>query len=71
MTLVGTYKSLGITPGTYVYTVAGATDGTVTVEFNNNTPTDAPEPASGLILAAAFGLLGMARHAGRSAPNAS
>jgi len=29
-----------------------------------------PEPASGLVLAAAFGLLGLARRAGKSASSA-
>lgn len=69
LTLVGTFQSLGLTLGTYVFTVPGATDGTVTVKFDN-TPTGVPEPASGLVLAAAFGLLGLARRACKSASSA-
>ena len=67
LTLVGTFQSLGITPGQYVFTLPGATDGTVTVNFD---ATAMPEPASGLVLAAAFGLLGLARRAGKSASSA-
>jgi len=67
LTLVGTFHSLGITPGQYVFTLPGATDGTVTVNF---VATAMPEPASGLVLAAAFGLLGLARRAGKSTSRA-